>query len=148
MRRYEKILVISLIASVIILAGFITQLPPQPQTITVEVEKWRTRTVVQPIYTDRPVYPDDYREFASQEELSRWQLKNYLGEVDGWNCVDYAKELQKIALKDGYIMSIELIDNDGNKEIDHAICSTWIGDECYFLEPQSIISWLGALKSS
>ncbi len=98
-----------------------------------------------------PVYQTNFREFASWDELSQWQAAQYLdlqvlGKQKNWICVDYALEMQQRAWQDGYQMSTEnLIDPDG--KAGHAICSTWIGDMCYYLEPQDVKSWIGAQRA-
>ena len=106
--------------------------------------------VTQTIEVVKEVYPTEFHQFESQEELGRWQAKHYLelqelGRRNDWTCVDYALEVQRRAWLDGYQMSIEnLIDKGGRTG--HAICSTWIGDKCIYLEPQSTKNWVGAVK--
>jgi TolA-binding protein len=95
------------------------------------------------------VYPTEFRQFASRGELSQWQAKQYpelqkLGRENGWVCVDYALEMQRRAWLDGYQMSVQLLDRNGVPY--HAICSTWIGDECVYLEPQGLSNWKAAKK--
>lgn len=102
---------------------------------------------IQPVYIEKAYCPDELKEFGSQEDLSKWQAQHYIGYQEGWDCVDYALELQRLALQDGYQMSVELVSIGGHKEINHAICSTWIGHECIFLDPQTTTSWLGAVKA-
>jgi len=61
--------------------------------------------------------------------------------------VDYALEMQRIAWRDGYLMSIEtLIDKGGNTG--HMINSTVIGDDIIFLEPQSTTNWVGGVRGN
>lgn len=111
------------------------------------VEKVET---TQEIEVPKAVYPTEFRQFASQEELSKWQAEQYpelqeLGKQNNWVCVDYALEMQRRAWLDGYQMSTEnLIDKDG--KTGHAICSTWIDNKCIYLEPQSTTNWVGAVK--
>lgn len=135
---------IALGVSVIWLIMAIQQPEREPETITVEVEKWRTEKIIQPVY--KAYYPNDYREFESREAVSEWLAQHYIGKQDDWNCVDYAQAIQRQALEDGYLVSIELTDTNLDKVIDHAICSTWVGRECIFFEPQSTVAWVGAVK--
>ncbi len=105
---------------------------------------------VKPCVATQAVYPTEFCHFASQEELSQWQAKQYpelqeLGKQNHWVCVDYALEMQRRAWLDGYQMSVENLIDKGGKT-GHAICSTWIGDECLYLEPQGTTSWVGAVK--
>ena len=110
------------------------------------IERWRTEKIIQPVYIEKVYCPDKFRYFESQRELSQWQAEHYLGEVGGWNCVDYALEIQRLALEDRYQMSVELIAIGGYREINHAICSTWIGAQCIFLEPRTTTNWVGGVK--
>jgi len=111
------------------------------------VERVETTPVVE---VPKVVYPTEFYQFKSQEELSKWQAKQYLelqelGKQNDWVCVDYALEMQRRAWLDGYQMSVEnLIDKGGRTG--HAICSTWIGNKCIYLEPQSTKNWVGAVK--
>ena len=125
-------------------ADIVTQTEYVPTYIVEEVE------VIQEVQVTKEVYPTEFQQFGSQEELGRWQAEQYLelkelAKQNNWVCVDYALEVQRRAWLDGYQMSIEnLIDNGGRTG--HAICSTWIGNKCIYLEPQSTINWVGAVK--
>jgi hypothetical protein len=106
--------------------------------------------VPQEIEVPKAVYPTEFRQFESQEELGGWQAKRYLelqelGRQNNWTCVDYALEMQRRAWLDGYQMSAENLIDVGGKT-GHAICSTWIGDKCIYLEPQSTTNWVGAVR--
>ena len=119
-----------------------TEYVPRYDIETVEIER--------EIEVTKAVYPTDFRQFESQEELSKWQAMHYLelqelGSLNNWTCVDYALGMQRSAWLDGYQMSTENLIDDGGKT-GHAICSTWIGDECIYLEPQSTKSWVGAVR--
>jgi len=108
--------------------------------------------IVEEVPLIQEVYPAEFHQFASQDELSQWQADQYpalqeLGKQNNWVCVDYALEMQRRAWLEGYQMSVEnLIDKGG--QTGHAICSTWIGDDCIYLEPQSTTSWVGAVKGN
>lgn len=80
------------------------------------------------------------RQFPSREALSKWQSRNQIEGREGWGCVDYALLMQLKALLEGWQMSTELL-IDG--KTGHCICSSWIGDECIYLEPQGFRSWIG-----
>jgi len=61
--------------------------------------------------------------------------------------VDYALDLQRIALLDGYQMSTQVEFNKKNTKA-HMICSTVIGEKIIFIEPQAGETWLGGIKGS
>jgi len=122
----------------------VTQTEYVPKYIVEEVE------VIREIEVIKEVYPTELHQFESQEKLGRWQAKHYLelqelGKENNWICVDYALEMQRTAWLDGYQMSIENLIDEGGKT-GHAICSTWVGDKCIYLEPQSTTNWVGAVK--
>ena len=139
----------------------------EPQTVLVtetEVEYQPVvRTMVQ--YVDKPVpvvkyiervekVPIELRNFSDLEELKQW-LEDKMNvttihfqlpstELD---CDDYALDMQHKALADGYIMSFEVI---GRSEYNalfetklpngsslHAINSAIIGNDAYYIEPQT-----------
>lgn len=135
-----------------VLTKVVTQTEYVPKYITEYVPKYIVERVgvIQEIEVTKEVYPTEFRQFESQEALGRWQAKHYLelqelGRQNDWTCVDYALEVQRRAWLDGYQMSIEnLIDRGGRTG--HAICSTWIGDKCIYLEPQDTKNWVGAVK--
>lgn len=121
-------------------------------TETEYVPKYIVETVevTREIEVTKAAYPTDFCQFESQEELSKWQVKQYLelqelGSLNNWTCVDYALEMQSRAWLNGYQMSTENLLDAGGKT-GHAICSTWIGDKCIYLEPQSTQSWVGAVR--
>jgi len=116
-------------------------------------------------YVDRPVtevkyvervkrVPIELRNFSDLEELKQWledrknvttvRFQSPNGTVD---CDDYALEMQQKALADGYIMSFEII---GESEYNvlfktplppsqslHAINLVIIGNDAYYIEPQT-----------
>jgi len=129
---------------------------------TVETQLVETHTVQ---YVDRPVteikyverikrIPIELRNFSDLEELKQWledrknvttvRFQSPNGTVD---CDDYALEMQQKALADGYIMSFEII---GESEYNvlfktplppsqslHAINLVIIGNDAYYIEPQT-----------
>jgi len=102
-------------------------------------------------------------EFASLEELENWLANDYTDgyhyivswdesitlNIDGTSdaykldedCDDYAIALQRAALEDGYLISVQL-----DYEKLHALNSTFIGNEIYLIEPQTDRVWLGGLR--
>jgi len=91
------------------------------KTETGYVSKYIVETVdvTREIEVTKAVYPTDFRQFESQEELSKWQVKQYLElqeleSLNNWTCVDYALGMQSRAWLGGYQMSTEnLIDTGG-----------------------------------
>lgn len=148
-----KYIIIGLSLIVIFFLGFLVGVQGEPEIITATeyIEVINEVEIVREVIVEKEIYPTEFREFASQEELSRWQANQYqelreLGKQNNWVCVDYALELQRRAWLEGYQLSTEnQLDVGG--ETGHAICSTWIGNNCYYLEPQGVISWLGATKA-
>jgi len=121
-----------------------TEYVPKYEYIVEEVE------VVREVEVTQKVYPTEFRQFESQKAVGQWQAQNYpeiqeLGKQNNWICVDYALETQRRAWLEGYQMSIENLIDEGGKT-GHAICSTWVGDKCIYLEPQSTQNWIGAEK--
>ena len=104
----------------------------------VEVEK--TIEVERIVEVFAPLKP-----FESRHELMTWQANNYIKDVEEGRCVVAALELARKAWTDGYEMSTETL-GDGQPR-GHEVCSTWIGDNKYFLEPSNTLSWLGAVKA-
>jgi len=155
--RIKKWLLVSSVLVIIFCSGvaygqttvkphILTQTEYVPRYIVEEVD------VIQEVQVTKEVYPTEFRQFESQEELGKWQAKHYLelqelGKRNNWICVDYALEMQRIAWRDGYLMSIEtLIDKGGNTG--HMINSTVIGDDIIFLEPQSTTNWVGGVRGN
>jgi len=94
----------------------------------------------------------EQREFTSKEELESWLAENdeeksiYFfvradgteGSSDKYDCDDYALELQRRASKDGYLMSATIIEKDDQP---HMINLVTIGNEVYYVEPQTDEVW-------
>ncbi|KKM14460.1 hypothetical protein LCGC14_1705890 [marine sediment metagenome] len=95
------------------------------------------------------------REFTSLEELEAWldndttnALHMVFSSTEGLttdpeydDCDDYAYALQKEAEKDGYRLSVQV---DVVKQ--HALNSVFIGNNVYFIEPQTDEVWLEAYR--
>lgn len=150
-----KWLIVSLVSVMTFSLGVVygqDRVEPRIVTLTEYVPKYIVEEVevIREIEVNREVYPTTFRQFKSQEEVSRWQAKHYLelqelGKQNNWVCVDYALEMQRRAWLEGYQMSVENL-IDGGGKTGHAICSTWINDKCIYLEPQSTTNWVGAVK--
>ena len=57
---------------------------------------------------------------------------------DEYDCDDYALELQRRASKDGYLMSVTIIEKDDQP---HMINLVTIGNDVYYIEPQTDEVW-------
>jgi len=113
------------------------------------------KVVIRRVETPQPLY-----HFQNLVELEQW-LENF-GELDirfnvaeeetgqlikEFDCDDYALRLQEEALRDGYIISFEVIRyreyNDLFKQkrlpygATHAVNSAVVGNEVYYIEPQT-----------
>jgi len=110
-----------------------------------------TKTVIRE--TEVPVEvvvkePLELCEFSSLEELKVWLTEDDTDEVyyifcdesgraefkwsERWDCDDYAFQLQRRALEQGYLMSVEITKNQT-----HLANSTPIGNKIYIIEPQT-----------
>ena len=113
------------------------------------------RVVYEPVETPKPL-----RHFQNLDELEEW-LENIGGldtgfdvvnektgqRIKKFDCEDYAIRLQERALRDGYIVSFEVIHAAEynalfkQKRIPngamHAINSVILGNEVYYIEPQT-----------
>ena len=111
----------------------------------IEIEK----KVEIPLEVIRETLSLELNQFESEEQLAEWyksQLPNRRV-ICGWTCVDYALDLQRIALLDGYQMSTQVEFNKKNTKA-HMICSTVIGEKIIFIEPQTGETWLGGIKGN
>lgn len=129
-----------------------TTVKPQIVTQTEYIPKYIVEKVevIREIEVTKEVYPTEFRQFESQEELGKWQAKHYLelqelGKQNNWICVDYALEMQRRAWLVGYQMSTETLIDKGGKT-GHMINATIIGDDIIFLEPQSTTNWVGGVR--
>ena len=101
--------------------------------------------------------PIELKEFVSLQKLVDWleqdetdSTLHFTGTVDfstnlgsNYDCDDFAYRLQKNALAEGYLMSTEIIVKRGKQ---HMINSTSIGNNIYFIEPQTDEVWLGTYR--
>ncbi len=112
------------------------------------ISQYYQQPIVKEVQVDNPVYVNNqWREFASPADLMAW-VKDHL--VTIWSvgdkaadCVDYATRLQLEAYKDGYLMSVQIINNgmlDGINVSNYTECHMGdlviVGKEIYFVEPQ------------
>jgi len=107
------------------------------------------REVVKEVTIEKPI---EQREFASKKELENWLAKDegrekvYVfvapdgtkGSSEKYDCDDFALELQSRASKDGFLMSITIIEKDNQL---HMINLVTIGNEVYYIEPQTDEVW-------
>ena len=111
----------------------------------IEVEK----KVEVPVEVIRETPSFEINQFESEEQLAEWCQSQFPNRrvIYGWTCVDYALDLQRMALLDGYQMSTQVEFNKKNNKA-HMICSTVIGEKIMFIEPQTGETWLGGIKGS
>ena len=111
-----------------------------------EVEKIVIETVEVPVIE---YIPTTYRTWETVEEFRAWFKQYNKGRVDG-DCDDYAERLQRIALEQGYAVSIALVDQyglyygvkvrDANKG--HAGCLVDIKGQYYYVEPYPWVDYI------
>ncbi|MFC2060396.1 response regulator [Chloroflexota bacterium] len=107
------------------------------------------REVAKEVMVEKPI---EQREFPSKEELVKWLAEDddtkkvyFFVKADStevssyqYDCDDYALELQKRALKDGYLMSATIIEKEDQL---HMINLVTIGNKVYYIEPQTDEVW-------
>ncbi|MFC2041100.1 PleD family two-component system response regulator [Chloroflexota bacterium] len=107
------------------------------------------RDIVKEVTVEKPIKQS---EFASLEELKKWLAEKsvtksifFFVTPDGtqassnkYDCDDYALDLQRRALEDGYLMSASIIEKQGQL---HMINLATIGNEVYYIEPQTNEVW-------
>ena len=108
------------------------------------------REVVKEVTVEKP---KDLGEFSSKEDLEKWLAEDTLDEIavfrfalpdgteassDQFDCDDYALGLQERAHKDGYQMSVTIIEEPEGL---HMINLVIIGNEIYYIEPQTDEVW-------
>lgn len=160
---------IAILALVFFIGAYLGQATFKPRTVTI----YRTEVKYQPIkkvavetdYIERVVeVPVKLHHFADVEEVKQW-LKGisflFFEVVDSKtghsiykpDCEDYALELQRKALADGYLMSFEIIHSSEYNQLFskrlphntlHAINLVVIGNDAYYIEPQTHEVVLGA----
>ena len=107
------------------------------------------RDIVKEIIVEKPI---EQSEFSSKEELEKWLAEDdtegnvyFFVRADGtevssakYDCDDYAVDLQKRALKDGYLMSASVVEKEDQL---HMINLVTIGNDVYYIEPQTDEVW-------
>ena len=105
--------------------------------------------VVKEVTVEKPI---EQREFSSKEELEKWLAEDdavatvfFFVKDDGtevssdeYDCDDYALALQRRASKDGFLMSVTIIQKQGRP---HMINLATIGNDVYYIEPQTDEVW-------
>ena len=98
--------------------------------------------------------PVEFRNFTNRAELEKWlEERNQVTFICFrqkdiiFDCDDFALELQQKALADGFIISFEIIDSSEYNELFstqlpegqtlHAINLSIIGNDVYYIEPQT-----------
>ncbi len=93
--------------------------------------------------------PQTYRAWESVEQFREWFKANNVGRIPGdvpgddIDCDDYADRLQRIALEQGYAVSVALVDHYGtyygvkvrDATTGHAGCMVDINEQYYYVEP-------------
>ena len=96
--------------------------------------------------------PIELREFTSLEELKSWLAEDDTNECvhlvageDGvcpldvkYDCDDYALQLQRQAARDGFLMSVTIIEERGKPHMINLAC---IGNDICYIEPQTDEVW-------
>jgi len=131
---------------------------PEVQVTAITTEVVRTeieyRDIVKNVIVEKPI---EQREFASLEELKKWLAdKSATKSVfifvtpegtqvssNKYDCDDYALELQKRALEDGFLMSATIIEKGDQL---HMINLAVIGNDVYYIEPQTDEVWFYAYR--
>lgn len=122
----------------------------QPYEVQVIKEVIKEVEIIKEVEVEKTV---ELREFASLEELEAWLDEDITDAIhlispkspeDGcayvdpdYDCDNYACDLRKAAEQDGFQISIQI---DTHKN--HALNSTIINNEIYFIEPQTDEVWL------
>jgi len=110
------------------------------------------RDIVKEVVIEKPI---EQIEFSSKEELEKWLAEDdtekniyFFVRADGtevssdeYDCDDYALDLQKRALKDGYLMSASVVEKGDQL---HMINLVTIGNDVYYIEPQTDEVWFYA----
>jgi hypothetical protein len=112
------------------------------------VPEYHEQTTVKEVEVETPVYVNNqWREFDSSASLISWVEEHlaYIWTAGGQvaDCDDYASRLQLEAYKDGYFLSVQLIENGmlSGKNVSnysqlHMGNLAMVGNEIYFIEPQ------------
>ncbi len=149
-------LLLGIVVVFLIAAGFVFGIDygqeifePQIVEVTNTVDHYVTQVVEREVIVEKEVIVTlALREFASLQELEDWLKQDKTNvvvfkaqgvsfvdiEID---CDEYAEALVKAAEKDGYRLSIQIDTKKG-----HALNNAFIGNDIYFIEPQTDEVWL------
>ena len=103
---------------------------------------WFSQIDTEPLVVTEVVeIPVELKEFSGEAHLAHWlaqrdstiRIKSGT-DFNSFDCDDYARQLVSQARRDGYDIGIEL---DGN----HILNNTIIGNDLYFIEPQTGEHW-------
>ncbi len=112
------------------------------------VPEYHEETTIKEVEVDKPVYVNNnWREFDSSAVLMAWAEEHlttlWIVGNQAADCDDYASRLQLEAFKDGYILSVQLVENGrlSGKNVSnflelHMGNLAMIGNTIYFIEPQ------------
>lgn len=165
---FKTLITIGVLASAFCAGTYLSPVASEPQTTSVikpgvECQLIERHTVQ---YVDRPVtvvnniervqrVPTELCNFNNLEELKQWLVALdtntttvYFQSPDApVDCDDYALDLQRKALADGYILSFEIISRSEYNAVFksklppsqslHAINLAIIGNNAYYIEPQT-----------
>jgi len=114
------------------------------------VIRYIDREVIRKVTVEKPI---EWQEFASLEELKTWLAEDDTNEYvylfagkdgiarqsDEYDCDDYALQLQRRAAASGYLMSVTIVKEQGKPHMINLVC---IGNDIYYIEPQTDEVWL------
>ena len=151
--------------------GYLEETTAEPKVEYIEVDYWYAREIKTveyvPVEVEVPVtktveVPIRLRNFESVAELEDWldtdpimiDAVHLIIKADGmevWDCDDWAKALKEAARKDGYDLDLQTLYYpyirhpvkrlSPTKQADHEICSSIIGNQKIFIEPQTYDYW-------
>lgn len=146
------LLIIGVLALVFCAGGYLGQSTCITLTIYQVIEKVvpAEQVVVERVVVEQVEVLVKLHDFESLEKLEQWLEETPIQIRLGGNldCDNYALGLQQKALKDGYLMSFEAIWADEYNRLFktmklspgdlHAINSVIIGNDVYYIEPQTL----------
>lgn len=147
-----RLTIITVLAVLAIMALSLRLIVVENQPVEVEYKPYLVTEKI-PVYVERVVEVEvvvevekELRDFESRQKLQEWLDRHTIALLNG-DCDDAAYQLQRLALSDGYIMNFEKIDWNEYNQLGfkyklamgtyHAINSAVIGNELWFIEPQT-----------
>jgi len=149
------LLIIGILTLVFCAGGYLGQATFEPQVIiehkTLTIYQVIEKVVpIEKVIVERVEVPVKLRDFETLEKLEQWLEETGIRVQFGGNlfdCDNYALGLQQKAINDGYLMSFEAIRADEYNKLFkankltpgelHAINSVIIGNDVYYIEPQT-----------